>query len=441
LLGPIPDVLGGSDVFEGDLLVVVHKKDRTIRGLDDFFDLVFALVAVKPGFFVEAMGFVHHQHVHLARRGLYVGSRSFEQGLYAGWGQGSGEFGLEDLAGRGVFGDVMHHFLAAGQFHKQVDGHHRFAGPRSALHDHDLLAFGFGLLGQVKGSFVNQFLFVQQNKFPVPAQHVAEGIGQLAGWSDPALVNAVHDLAFVPVAHKAFDKIPELQHLGFEKNRGFVQVFPVKGMADHIVHRVVVEVSARVEADAFIAHGFAEVVQHGGVGPSLVRRVAGFMQTLPKDGADNPALDGELGFGPLLEFHDDDLGVLGFVGPRKDKVNALAGLRDLAFDRNPGIPRDLVVVQDPGHVVQGIPPGLDFPMGGAVFEFGFEILKDDGIDVPPVHIVGKAVFGGTVNNHRSVYLRAFPAALSTGYLRAFWAILSKTICRTSRLQRSANNKA
>ena len=35
----------------------------------------------------------------------------------------------------------------------------------------------------------------------------------------------------------------------------------------------------------------------------------------------------------------------------------------------------------------------------------------------PVHIARKAVFGGTVNDHRSVYLRAFPAALSTGYLK------------------------
>jgi len=166
--GPVPDALGGADVFEGDLLVVVHKKDRTSRGLDDFFDLVFALVAVEPGFFVEAMGFVHDQHVHLAGRGLYVGTRSFEHRLNAGGGQGSGELGLEDLAGGGVFGDIMHHFLASGQFHQQVDGHHRFAGARSTLHNHHLLATRFGLMGQMQGGFVDQFLFVQQNKFPVP---------------------------------------------------------------------------------------------------------------------------------------------------------------------------------------------------------------------------------------------------------------------------------
>ncbi len=36
----------------------------------------------------------------------------------------------------------------------------------------------------------------------------------------------------------------------------------------------------------------------------------------------------------------------------------------------------------------------------------------------PLKIAVKAVLGGAVNDHRSVYLRAFPAALPTGYLRA-----------------------
>ena len=263
----------------------------------------------------------------------------------------------------------------------------------------------------------------------------------MAGGFDFALVDAVHDLALVPVAYKAFDKIPELQHLGFEENRGFVQVFPVKGMADHVVLPVIVEVSAGVQADAFVANRFAKILQHGGVGPSLVRRVAGFVQSLAQGGADDPALGGSLGLCPLLEFHNHDLGLLRRVGPRKDKVNAFAGQGDLAFDRHPGVAGNMVIAQNPGHIVEGIPPGLDFAMGGTVFEFGLEILQNDGVDVPAVHIAGKAVFGGAVNNHRSVYLRAFPAAFSTGYLRAFWAILSKTICRTSRLQRSANNKA
>jgi len=176
--------------------------------------------------------------------------------------------------------------------------------------------FGLGQVRQVQGGFVNQFLFVQQDKFPFATEHAPEGIGELLRWFDASLVNAVHDLTLIALVHVATDKFPELEHIPFEKNRGFVQVFLVKRVADDLVFFVIVEVSAGVEADAFFADGFAEILEQGRVGPGLVGGVAGFVQALPQGGDHNPAFVGFLGAGPLLEFHDHHLRLVILVGSR-----------------------------------------------------------------------------------------------------------------------------
>ena len=50
-----------ADVFDVDALVFVEEENRCAGGADEFENLVFAEVAVEPGLFVEAVGFVHDQ--------------------------------------------------------------------------------------------------------------------------------------------------------------------------------------------------------------------------------------------------------------------------------------------------------------------------------------------------------------------------------------------
>ena len=54
-----------ADVFDVDALVLVEEKHGGAGGVDELADLVEAEVAVEAGFFVEAMGFIHHQATKL----------------------------------------------------------------------------------------------------------------------------------------------------------------------------------------------------------------------------------------------------------------------------------------------------------------------------------------------------------------------------------------
>ena len=50
-----------ADVLDVDALVFVEEENCRASGADELEDLVFAEVAVEPGFFVESVGFVHNQ--------------------------------------------------------------------------------------------------------------------------------------------------------------------------------------------------------------------------------------------------------------------------------------------------------------------------------------------------------------------------------------------
>jgi len=96
-----------ADVFEGDLLVIVHKENRALGGMDDFFDLVFPKVAVHAGFFVEAVGFIGQQNIEGVVFAFDIGPGAFEEGVDAGQGKGTGEPGFKNFAGCRIFGDVL----------------------------------------------------------------------------------------------------------------------------------------------------------------------------------------------------------------------------------------------------------------------------------------------------------------------------------------------
>src|SRR5207247_1497423 len=95
-------------------------------------------------------------------------------------------------------------------------------------------------------------------------------------------------------------------------------------------------------------------------------------------------------------------------------------------------------VEDVFHSAERVPPRVHFASGWLVSIVGKECFPKSLRNVVSYSVSNEIVGHASVEAHqRSVYLRLLPRALSTGYFRAFTAILLAAASRRSTLSLSA----
>jgi len=102
-----------------------------------------------------------------------------------------------------------------GEFCQQVHGYHAFSRSRTAFHnqDHLFVATGFG--GQGERCFIDCFLFVNHDEFPVAPDHGRDAVCQLFGRPQAAVFYAVQDVFVVPILDEFLDEFPQFYSIRF----------------------------------------------------------------------------------------------------------------------------------------------------------------------------------------------------------------------------------
>jgi hypothetical protein len=222
-------------------------------------------------------------------------------------------------------------------------------------------------------------------------------------------------------------------------------VLGVSRVANRSLAVQVVKVGAWLQADALVPDGLVVVLDQLRIGPGLVGRVHGL-----HDGSAQPGLhhgislgDGDLA--PLFELDDHGNLALGVVPPGEDEIHTLARHRDDELDGHPGVGRDLGCPQHTGHELHGVAPGRDLAFRGAPAQPSLVLHSDTLVNAVVVNVRDELAAGGGVDDQDSpsslsenvVYLRAFPRACCTGYLRSFDSIFAAAAARRSISRRSA----
>lgn len=115
-------------------------------------------------------------------------------------------------------------------------------------------------------------------------------------------------------------------------------------VVDGVARLAVVQVGAGVKVDGVGADVFVEVLDEGGVGPSLVGGVVLGSDGSTDEGLDDAVHASGLDVLPLLELDDSGSSLAILSGSGENEVDSLGGVGDIELDGDAGIGGDFVVL-------------------------------------------------------------------------------------------------
>lgn len=216
----------------------------------------------------------------------------------------------------------------------------------------------------------NPLILVQQDEF-LTALHQGNqaGLKSLGGAHAP-VINPVRQAGGArPPGDVPFDKAPELQRLGFDKERGFA----VPGLIDAVLQRpgvsglVIVEIGAWNHGDLFTLNQIGVLPQKDRVGIGLIGGAAHDAMGAAGEGAHavQHFIIHLFRLIPLLQLDDEEVGMPGPVRANDHKIHPFGGSGNLIFNGGRGVLRNSGVVQDAAHKVERVLPGAVFGCGSA----------------------------------------------------------------------------
>ena len=217
----------------------------------------------------------------------------------------------------------------------------------------------------------DRLLFVDQHEFAVSADHPRNRIGQRLRGADLPVFHDLDRAAPIALDEEALQKALEmllLARTAQENGRG-VEIFRVTGIENVVFRslgRIIVEVGAGPHLNGRPLGGWrtlrVEVSKKLRVGPRLIARMrTGRECRSVARRRKNAVLVGDHGFGPLLEFDHDEIGVRRFVVPGEQNVDPFRAGRNLVLDGNARVFRQRSVVQGIRDVLQRRLPGALLP--------------------------------------------------------------------------------
>jgi len=178
---------------------------------------------------------------------------------------------------------------------------------------------------------------------------------------------------------------------------GVVDAVSVRGVE-------VMEVCEWVQRDVVAVDFRVEVFDEVRVRLRLVTRVRCFSDCTAEKRLDDAVfvLDGFCRFPvPLFQLDDSDVFVAVGVAARNHEVNASGRQRNLELDGDTGLLRDVSIIQQVRHVLQGVFPRPDFVLTGSpgalLVESGLDFIDDAVLH----HVVHESLRRILVNNHFS----------------------------------------
>ncbi|MEB0056488.1 hypothetical protein [Variovorax sp. LG9.2] len=248
---------------------------------------------------------------------------------------------------------------------------------------------------------MHDLLIIEKDEFRLALQEPRDAVDQHLGWADATVLYRVQRVLAIAVPHMLANERLQLFAVGMQKQGRAVKMIAVVRVIDLAITRVVVQVGAGLQGHTTVLHCGVEVLQEGGVRPSLIRRMRAFALACATSAVrpDDRVLVAAAGRRPLLELDDHDFGSGVRVFTGDDEVDPLGGLRQLIFDRNANVLRDLLVQQYLGHRKQRMLPCLKFGRTDAVARGATELAFHHVFDVVSKSVVKELALVGLVDDH------------------------------------------